>query len=101
MGGIIKIGQPKIQLTVKNIGGLTCINVSMKIKSKRGLILALGTAPVIPSIPSGETANLISPKIIGIGLPRKTLTIIITQTNSEITYEFTKNALVFGTLWYC
>jgi hypothetical protein len=100
-GGILKIGQSKIQCTIKNIGGSTCINVTLKIKSKRGLILAPGTKQVIYYLAPGETANLTSPRIIGIGLPRKTLIITATQASCEKTYSITKDALVFGVLWRC
>lgn len=100
-GGIIRIGESKLQCTIKNIGGLTCINISLKITSKRGLILGLGTKPVISSLAPGETANLTSPSIIGIGLLRKSLIITATQDSSEKTHSITKNAVVFGILWWC
>ena len=100
-GGILRIGESKLQCTIKNIGGLTCKNVTLKITSKRGLILGIGEKPQIDSLAPGETANLTSPTIIGIGLLRKSLIITATQVACEKTYSITKNAVVLGILWWC
>lgn len=100
-GGILKNGQSTIQCTIKNIGGLTCINVTLKITSSRGLILDLGTNQIIPSIPPGGEVNITSSMIIGIARPRKTLTITAIDKSCGTTDIIVKNAIVFGILWWC
>ena len=99
-GGILKIGQSKIQFTITNTGGLPCTDVSSEITSTRGLIFILGAMPVIASISPGGTFNVTSPPIIGIGLFTK-LTITATETSCESTDIQTKKALIFGLLWSC
>ena len=100
-GGILKIGKSKIQLTIKNIGGLSCTNVTVKIASNRGLILSFGTKEIVPSLSPGETVNITSSMIIGIGFLTKTLTITATEDSCWKKNSITKNALVFGVLWWC
>jgi len=100
-GGILKIGESKIQLTIKNTGGLTCTNVTLKISSKRGLILALGTKPLIPQIYPGATVNITSSFIIGFGFLMRSLIITATEDSYGKTDSITKNALIFGLLWSC
>ncbi|UCD13408.1 MAG: hypothetical protein JSW60_07585 [Thermoplasmatales archaeon] len=99
-GGILKIGQSKIQFTIANTGGLPCIDVAVTIACKRGLIFVLGKISVIDSISPGGTFTVTSPRIIGIGL-RTQLTITANETSCGSTDTQTKKALVFGPLWSC
>jgi len=100
-GGKLKIGESKLQCTIKNIGGLRCTNVTLRITSHRGFVLGLGTKPIVYYLEPGKTVNLTSQTIYGIGFPMVTLIITATQESSEITYRLTKDAYVFGILWWC
>lgn len=100
-GGIFKIGQSQLQFAITNIGGLPCINVTVKISSKRGLVFPLREKPLISSISPGVTINVTSPQIIGVGLLRKSLTITVTEESWGSTDTQTKNALIFVLLWLC
>jgi len=100
-GGILNIGESKIQCTIKNIGGLLCKNITLQITSNRGLIFGIDTKPIIYYLRPGTTVNLTSQTIIGIGLPMKLLIITATQESSKKTYSITKEALLFGLLWWC
>ena len=66
-GGILKIGESKIQAAVKNIGGLACTNITLKIKSKRSLIIPVGSKEIISSLNPGETVVVTSQMLIGFG----------------------------------
>jgi len=100
-GGFLKIGKSKIQLIVKNIGGLSCTNVTVKITSNRALILSFGTKEIVPSLSPGETVNITSSMIIGVGFLTKTLIITVTEDSCWKKNSITKNALVFGFLLWC
>lgn len=100
-GGIFKIGESKIQITIKNIGGLTCTNLSLKITSKRSVIFSLGEKPIIPSLNPGSSVNITSSMLIGIGFLTKTLIITVTEDSCGKTDSIAKNALIFGLLWSC
>jgi hypothetical protein len=100
-GGVLKIGESKVQCTIKNIGGKRCENVTLELTSKRGLIFGVGKKPVIYYLKPGETVNLTSQRIYGIGLFKNSLTITTIQVTSEKTYSITKDALIFGRLWWC
>jgi len=96
-GGILKIGQPKIQFSITNTGGLPCTDVSMAISSKRSIMFIIGNNPMISEIPPGETLTLTSASIIGIGL-RPKITITVNETSCGSTDSQTKRALLFGIL---
>ena len=100
-GGNLRIGESKLQCTLKNIGGLRCTNVTLKITSHRGFILGWGTKPIVYYLEPGKTVNLTSQTLYGIGFPMITLIITATQESSEITYSIPKDAYVFGILWWC
>ena len=100
-GGNLIIGESKLQCTIKNIGGLRCTNVTLSITSQRGIILGLGTKPIVYYLEPGKTANISSQTLFGIGFPMVTLIITATQESSKKTYSITKDALVFGILWRC
>jgi hypothetical protein len=95
------IGESRLQCTIKNIGGLRCNNVTLKITSHRGFILGLGVKPIVYYLEPGKSVNITSQTIYGIGFPMVTLIITATQESSKITYRITKDAYVFGILWWC
>jgi hypothetical protein len=101
IGGNLRIGQSRLQCTIKNIGGLRCNNVTLKITSHRGFILGLGVKPIVYYLEPGKSVNITSQTIYGIGFPMVTLIITATQESSKITYRITKDAYVFGILWWC
>jgi hypothetical protein len=73
----------------------------LKITSHRGFILGLGVKPIVYYLEPGKSVNITSQTIYGIGFPMVTLIITATQESSKITYRITKDAYVFGILWWC
>jgi len=97
-GGIFKTGQSKIRLSIKNVGGLDCTDVSVKINVKRGLIIPLGNIPTISTITPGETTTITTPMLLGVGI-KPLITITINETSCGSTDIFNGNARLLGLLW--
>jgi len=97
-GGVLKIGRSKIRFTIKNIGGLPCTDISLSLSSMRGFIFILDDLPIISELPPGDTFNITSPTLIGIGFFPK-ITITATETSCGSTDTQTKKARIIGLLW--
>ena len=100
-GGILRIGESKIKASVKNIGGLPCTNVTLKIATKRSIILSVGSKEIIPTLNPGETVEVSTSMLIGFGFLTKTLIVTVTESSCGKTESIPKNALMFGLLWAC